>query len=212
MNTGAVETRQTVFLVDDDPSVRSALGNLVESAGLPVKPFGSAEEFLAYWQEAMAGCLVLDVRLPGMSGMELLSRLNTRGGIPVIIMTAHGDIPMVKKALKSGAAEFLTKPFTDDDLLNAIEQAFAADRARRYTEALLASIQTRYASLSPREHQVFELVTQGMMNKEMAGELNLSIATVKLYRRQVMEKMQADSLAELVRMRDRIASSSAPQT
>jgi FixJ family two-component response regulator len=146
-----------------------------------------------------------------MSGMELLSRLNTRAGIPVIIMTAHGDIPMVKKALRSGAAEFLTKPFTDDDLLNAVEQAFATDRARRYTEALLTSIQTRYVSLSPREHQVFELVTQGMMNKEMAGELNLSIATVKLYRRQVMEKMQADSLAELVRMRDRVASSAAPQ-
>jgi FixJ family two-component response regulator len=212
MNTSAVETRQTVFLVDDDPSVRSALGNLIESAGLPVRAFGSAEEFLAYWQEPMAGCLVLDVRLPGMSGMELLSRLNTRAGIPVIIMTAHGDIPMVKKALRSGAVEFLTKPFTDDDLLNAIEQAFAADRAQRYTGALLVSIQTRYASLSPREHQVFELVTQGMMNKEMAGELNLSIATVKLYRRQVMEKMQADSLAELVRMRDRVASSAASQT
>ena len=205
MSTNLPELKQTVFLVDDDLSVRSALGNLIESAGLPVHQFSSAEEFLEYWQPPMAGCLVLDVRLPRMSGMELLGRLSASAAIPVIIMTAHGDIPMVKRALKAGATEFLTKPFNDDELLSAIQQAFKADRTRRQSEAVLGSIRARHASLSERELQVFELVTQGKLNKEIADELHLSVVTVKLYRRQLMEKMQADSLADLVRMRERIS-------
>jgi FixJ family two-component response regulator len=211
MSTSLPELKQTVFLVDDDPSVRSALGNLIESAGLSVQLFSSAEEFLAYWQVPMAGCLVLDVRLPRMSGMELLGRLSALAAIPVIIMTAHGDIPMVKKALKAGATEFLTKPFNDDELLNAILQAFEADWARRQSEAALSSIRARHASLSERERQVFELVTQGKLNKEIADELHLSVVTVKLYRRQLMEKMEADSLADLVRMRERISRNEPPR-
>lgn len=209
MTETAAETRQTVFLVDDDPSVQNAVGNLALAAGLPVQSFASAEEFLAEWQPSMPGCLVLDVRLPGMSGLELLSKLDSSSGIPFIIMTAHGDIPMVKKALRAGAIEFLTKPFQDDELLQAIEQAFAADRARRHTRAVLKSLRACFASLSERERQVFELVSEGMMNKEIAEELHLSVVTVKLYRRQLMEKMQAGSLADLVRMRERISSGEA---
>jgi FixJ family two-component response regulator len=199
---------QTVFLVDDDSSVCEALGDLFESAGLGVRSFGSAEDFLEHWSSAMAGCLVLDVRLPGLSGLELQGKLTEAGlSIPIIIMTGHGDIPMVRKALKAGAIEFLTKPFQDEELLGAIRQAFAADRARRQAEHVEGSLAIRYETLSERERQVMELVTDGMMNKEIADELHLSIVTVKLYRRQVMVKMQADSLADLVRMRERIKSS-----
>jgi FixJ family two-component response regulator len=210
MNSNPSEARQTVFIVDDDPSICEAMSNLIESAGLPVRHFGSAEEFLEFWNPGLPGCLVLDVRLPRMSGMELLNKLSSQTGIPVIIMTAHGDIPMVKKAMKAGAVEFLTKPFHDDELLSAIQQGFAIDRARRHHQLLLNSIRARYQSLSDRERQVFEMVTQGMMNKEIADELHLSLVTVKLYRRQVMEKMQADSLPELVRMRERVAADTAP--
>jgi FixJ family two-component response regulator len=196
---------QTVFLVDDDSSVCEALGDLLESAGLVVKRFGSAENFLAEWKSEMAGCLLLDVRLPGLSGLELQTRLaETSQSIPIVIMTAHGDIPMVRKALKAGAIDFLTKPFQDDELLRAIDQALAADRARRQSETLMGSIVTRYDTLSDRERQVMELVTSGMMNKEIADELHLSLITVKVYRKQVMDKMQADSLAELVKMREKL--------
>jgi FixJ family two-component response regulator len=199
--------RQTVYLVEDDAAVREALCDLLESAGIKVERFASAEEFLASLHADMPGCLVLDVRLPGLSGMELQSKLAEAGlPIPIIIMTAHGDIPMVRKALKAGAVEFLTKPFQDSELLEAIEQAFAADRARRQAEDVMRSLAARYDSLSARERQVMELVTDGMMNKEIADEINLSIVTVKLYRKQVMEKMQADSLADLVKMRQKLDS------
>jgi len=196
---------QTVFLVDDDSSVCEALRDLIESAGLAVRHFASAEEFLRSGNSGMPGCLVLDVRLPGMTGMELQSLMADAGqSIPIIIMTAHGDIPMVRKALKSGAVEFLTKPFHDDELLQAIEQAFESDRTIRSARALADSILSRFDTLSPRERQVMELVTTGMTNKEIAATLDLSIVTVKLYRGQVMEKMQAESLADLVKMSQRI--------
>jgi len=201
----AVVEAQTVFIVDDDSSVCEALRDLIESVGLAVRHFASAEEFLQSWNNEMAGCLVLDVRLPGITGMELQSRMVDAGqSIPIIIMTAHGDIPMVRKALKTGAVEFLTKPFHDDELLQAIEQAFETDRAIRRASALERSILSRFETLSPRERQVMELVTTGMTNKEIAATLDLSIVTVKLYRGQVMEKMQAESLADLVKMSQRI--------
>ncbi len=198
---------QTVDLMEDDASVCEALCDLLESAGIGVQRFGSAEEFLGSLTADMPGCLVLDVRLPGLSGMELQTRLAEAGiPIPIIIMTAHGDVPMVRKALKAGAVEFLTKPFQDSELLEAIDQAFAADRARRQAESLIRSISARYDSLTARERQVMEMVTDGMMNKEIADELHLSLVTVKLYRKQVMEKMQADSLADLVKIRQKLGS------
>jgi FixJ family two-component response regulator len=197
--------KQTVFIVDDDPSVCESLCDLIESAGLCTQHHSSAERFLDAWSPDMAGCLVLDVRLPGMSGMELQGQLAEAGlPIPVIIMTAHGDIPMVRKAMKAGAVEFLTKPFQDEELLQAIEQAFARDRALRTSRTLEKSILSRLGTLSPRERQVMELVTAGMTNKEIADTLDLKIVTVKLYRGQVMEKMEAHSLADLVKMSEKI--------
>ena len=197
--------KQTAFIVDDDPSVCEALCDLIDSAGLCTQHFSSAEAFLEAWAPDMAGCLVLDVRLPGISGIELQGILAETGfSIPIIIMTAHGDVPMVRKTMKAGAVEFLTKPFQDDDLLQAIEQAFARDRALRTTKTLENSILARLGTLSPRERQVMDLVTAGMTNKEIADILDLRIVTVKLYRGQVMEKMQAKSLADLVKMSERI--------
>jgi FixJ family two-component response regulator len=197
--------KQTVFIVDDDPSICEALCNLIESAGLNTRHYPSAEMFLDLWAPDMAGCLVLDVRLPGMSGIELQGKLAEAGlPIPIIVMTAHGDIPMVRKTMKAGAVEFLTKPFQDEELLMAIEHAFALDREQRIARGLESSILARLETLSPRERQVMELVTTGMMNKQIASRLHLSLVTVKLYRGQVMEKMQADSLADLVKMWERI--------
>jgi FixJ family two-component response regulator len=153
----------------------------------------------------MAGCLLLDARLPGISGVEFQERLRKSGiKIPVIFMTAHGDVPMVRKVMKAGAVEFLTKPFQKEELLNAVEQAFASDRTRRKEEAILDSIRARIESLTARERKVMAMVTAGLLNKQIAGELNLSEITVKLHRRQVMEKMRAGSLAELVKMCERI--------
>ena len=196
---------QTVFIVDDDPAICESLCNLIESAGLVTRQFASAEEFLEVCSPELAGCLVLDVRLPGMSGMELQNKLNKSGlALPIIIMTAHGDIPMVRNAMKAGAIEFLTKPFQDEELLSAIEQAFALDRSQRNTMSQERSILERWKTLSERERQVLEMVTTGMLNKQIADRLNLSLITVKLYRRQVMDKMQADSFADLVKMWERI--------
>ncbi len=205
LETSDPTPKQTVFIVDDDPSVCEALCDLIQSAGLTTQQYSSAEGFLDAWTPDMAGCLVLDVRLPGRSGMELQGELAEAGlPIPIIIMTAHGDIPMVRKAMKAGAVEFLTKPFQDEELLQAIEQAFAMDRARRTAKTLEDSILSRLAILSPRERQVMELVTAGMTNKEIADSLDLRLVTVKLYRGQVMEKMKAQSLADLVKMSERI--------
>jgi FixJ family two-component response regulator len=193
--------RQTAFIVEDDLAVGEALCDLFDSAGVAARSFSSAEEFIAAWNPAMEGCLVLDVRLPGMSGMELQAKLAESGvEIPIILMTAHGDIPMVRKALKAGAVEFLTKPFQDEELLGAVEQAFALDHERRLTSKIVGSIRARIQSLSERERQVIELVTMGLTNKEIAEKLYLSVVTVKLYRRLAMEKMRAKTLADLVKM------------
>jgi len=202
-----IEIPQTVFIVDDDPAICESLCDLIESAGLPTRKFSSAEEFLEICTPDLAGCLVLDVRLPGMNGMELQNKL-VRSGLatPIIIMTAHGDIPMVRNAMKAGAVEFLTKPFQDEELLSAIEHSFALDRSQRSARRLERSIQKRWSTLSERERQVLEYVTAGMLNKQIADRLNLSLITVKLYRRQVMDKMEADSLAELVKMWEKIKS------
>jgi FixJ family two-component response regulator len=199
--SAADRVEQKVFIVEDDFAVGEALCDLFDSAAIAARHFGSAEEFLAEWNPEMAGCLLLDVRLPGMSGMELQARMAECGyEIPIIVMTAHGDIPMVRKALKAGAVEFLTKPFQDKELLGAVEQAFAQDRVTRSARATTDSIRRRVESLSERERQVIELVTTGMTNPEIAERIHLSVVTVKLYRRLAMEKMQAGSLAELVKM------------
>ena len=199
--------QQTVFVVDDDPAFRDSLCNLIESAGLVTRQFESAEEFLEVCSPEMAGCLILDVRLPGMSGMEMQNELAKSGlAIPIIIMTGHGDIPMVRNALKAGAVEFLTKPFQDEELLTTIRQAFGLDRQRRSTQSIEKSILDRFEALSTRERQILELVASGMLNKQIAVQLNLSLITVKIYRGRVMEKMQAQSLADLVRMWDRMRS------
>jgi FixJ family two-component response regulator len=193
--------KQTVFIVEDDQPVGEALCDLFDSVGIDARCFSSAEEFSAAWTPSMAGCLVLDVRLPGKSGMELQAQLGESGvQIPIILMTAHGDIPMVRKALKAGAVEFLTKPFQDEELLQAVEQAFLLDRETRKTSSLRDSIRARIQSLSERERQVIELVTTGITNREIAEKLRLSLVTIKLYRRLAMEKMHAESLADLVKM------------
>jgi FixJ family two-component response regulator len=200
--TGAAKyPRETVFIVDDDESIREGLSNFLDAVGINAKCYSTAEGFSAHWSEEMAGCLLLDARLPGISGVEFQERLRKAGTkIPIIFMTAHGDVPMVRKVMKAGAVEFLTKPFQKEELLHAVEQAFASDRARREEEAIIESIRIRIDSLTPREREVMAMVTAGLLNKQIAGELNLSEITVKLHRRQVMEKMQAASLAELVRI------------
>jgi FixJ family two-component response regulator len=208
MKSNADSSSETVFIVDDDAAICAGLSDLLESAGLKTGHYSSAEEFLDNWHPGLSGCLVLDVRLPGMSGMELHTKLAESGAaLPVIIMTAHGDMPMVRKALKTGAVEFLIKPFQDQELLLAVEQAFERDRTRRRADKLVDSIQTRVERLTDREREVMELVTAGMTNKEIAEKLYLSVVTIKLHRGQVMRKMQAESLADLVKMSERIHSS-----
>ena len=199
------DERETVFIVDDDESIREGLSNFLEAVGINAKCYSTAEGFSAHWSDAMAGCLLLDARLPGISGVEFQEQLRKLGTkIPVIFMTAHGDIPMVRKVMKAGAVEFLTKPLQKEELLHAIEQAFASDRARRMEETILNSIRARIDSLTPREREVMAWVTAGLLNKQIADELNLSEITVKMHRRQVMEKMRAGSLAELVKMCERV--------
>ena len=201
----AFHPRETVFIVDDDESIREGLSNLLEAVGINAKCYSTAEGFSAHWSDAMTGCLLLDARLPGIGGVEFQERLRRSGArIPVILMTAHGDIPMVRKVMKAGAVEFLTKPFQKEELLHAIEQAFASDRAFRKEQAILDSIRARIDSLTPREREVMVLVNAGLLNKQIAGELNLSEITVKMHRRQVMEKMRAGSLAELVKLCERV--------
>jgi FixJ family two-component response regulator len=196
----------TVFVVDDDEDMRTALGNLFGSVGLEVRLFGSAAEFLQAVPSDAPGCLVLDIRLPGVSGLEFQSQLaRASAHIPIIFMTGHGDIPMSVRAMKAGAVDFLTKPFRDQDMLDAVAIAIEADRRRRTEAEASADIRERYARLSPREREVMVLVTRGLMNKQVAGELGLSEITVKLYRGQAMRKMAASSLADLVRMAELLA-------
>lgn len=208
MSTQAVTAnpqRETVFIVDDDASIGEGLSNLLESVDLNAEHYLSAEDFLAHWSSARPGCLVLDVRLPGMTGVEFQEKMRQSGiEIPIIFMTAHGDIPMVRKVMRAGAVEFLTKPFEAQELLHAIEYALANDRARRKEQTELNSIRASIDSLTPREREVMALVTAGLLNKQIAAELGLSEITVKLHRRHVLEKMQADSLADLVKMTEKI--------
>jgi FixJ family two-component response regulator len=190
--------------VDDDASICEGLCNLLEAVGIRAEHFPSAEAFRERWTHAIAGCLLLDARLPGMSGVEFQEEMLASGiSIPVIFMTAHGDIPMVRKVMKAGAVEFLTKPFQKEELLRAVEQAFASDRIRRQEEGVLRAIRARLDLLTEREREVMAMVTTGLLNKQIAAELGLSEITVKLHRRHVMEKMQAGSLAELVKMCER---------
>ena len=190
-----------VFIVDDDDAVRNSLRLLVKSIGLSTAVLASAQEFLASYDPAQPGCLILDVRMPGMSGLELQQQLNLRGAvIPVIFITGHGDIPMAVEAMQQGAFDFLQKPFRDQDLIDRVQKALEKDRSNRTGLGERSRIQERRDSLTPREREVLALVTSGKANKVMAADLGLSQRTVEIHRARVMEKMSASSLAQLVRM------------
>ena len=204
------DTDSIVFVVDDDPSVREGLMDLASSVGLKAKAFSSAQEFLQHKRPDVPACLVLDVRLPGSSGMDLQRELaQSEEPLPIIFITGHGDIPMSVRAIKAGAVEFLTKPFRDQDLLDAIQQALKADLAAREQRARAAELRGRYESLTQREREVMRLVVTGLLNKQIAGELGTSEVTVKMHRGQVMHKMKAESVVDLLRMSEAIATTEA---
>ena len=199
------EALPTVFIVDDDRGLRQAIQDLVESVGLRAESFASGEDFLRAKRMNRPSCLVLDVRLPQMSGLDFQQRLTETGiQIPIIFITAHGDIPMSVRALKSGALEFLTKPFRDQDLLDAIHQALERDRVAREQQSEIHNLQERVRTLTAREQEVMNLVVSGMLNKQIASEIGTSEATVKIHRGNVMRKMKAGSVVDLVRMADKL--------
>jgi FixJ family two-component response regulator len=199
------ELGATVFIIDDDPGVRDSIHDLLESVGLRSQSFATTQEFLRGKREDGPSCLVLDVRLPGMSGLDFQRKLAEAGvPIPIVFLTGHGDIPMTVQAMKSGAVAFLTKPFREQDLLDAIQQALERDRTTRAQQREVDDLRKRYETLTPRERQVMDLVVSGMLNKQIAGELEASETTIKIHRGHVMQKMQAGSLAELVRMADKV--------
>jgi len=199
------EPADIVFVVDDDTSVRRAIKRLVESVGLHVELFGSASEFMSSDHPEVASCLVLDIRLPGTSGLDFQRRLaDADVQVPIIFITGHGDIPMSVRAMKAGAVEFLTKPFRDQDLLDAIQVALERDRVRRQRQVETAVLRERFESLTPREREVLPLVVSGLLNKQVAAEVGTTEATVKVHRSQLMRKMGADSLPDLVRMAEKI--------
>ena len=194
-----------VFVVDDDVSVRESLRNLIRSVGLKVETFDNAEQFLSSKKSCSNGCLVLDVRMPGLSGLDLQTQLaESHRDIPIIFITAHADIPMSVRAVKRGAVEFLTKPFRDQDLLDAVRQAVKLDREARERETEIAQVRARRESLTDREQEVLRFVVLGLANKQIAAEMNISESTVKLHRGRMMRKMGAESLADLVRMAQKL--------
>src|SRR6266700_3572064 len=200
-----VEQPPTVMVIDDDPGVRDSLGKLLQSAGFRVSLFGSVSEFLAADRPEGPACLVLDVRLPGESGLELQRELaGAKRQLPIIFITGHGDIPMSVQAMKGGAIEFLTKPFRDQELLDAIQLGLSRDRARRENEKALAALRERFESLSPREREIMIQVAHGRLSKQIAGDIGIAEATVKVHRSRLMHKMKARSLPELSRMADKL--------
>jgi FixJ family two-component response regulator len=199
------EAEATVFVVDDDESIREALKDLLESVGLRVETFASAPEFLQSRHSDVPSCLVLDIRLPGLSGLDLQREMaDANIHTPIIFLTGHGDIPMTVRAMKAGAVEFLTKPFRDQDLLDAIQEALGLDRAARQEQAQSNELRSRFDSLTPRENEVFALVVTGLLNKQIALQLGTSEVTIKQHRHQVMQKMHANSFAELIRMAEKL--------
>jgi len=205
------ENKPVVFVIDDSPSVRDALDSLIRSVHLNVQAFGSIEEFLQFKRPDAPGCIVLDVRLPGLSGLDFQREMaKSNIDLSIIFITGHGDVPMSVRAIKAGAIEFLTKPFRDQDLLDAIYLGIERDRSRRQASAVVAVLRGRFASLTARERQVMLKVASGRPNKQIAAELKLSEVTVKVHRRHVMRKMKAKSLADLVRMADKLSDS--PET